>query len=120
MRLEQSDGLLYVRFDGLAQLGRLSVRLTIRDDFDRFGVPSLAGGPTRDEVAGIIWGPSYLRPRCVRVAAWAWFEAVEGVLLDGGATVFGAPAASARWASCPSREAVRWCPPTRSSSGRSP
>ncbi|MEU6440895.1 hypothetical protein [Streptomyces sp. NPDC047046] len=35
LKLEQSDGLLYVRFDGPAQLGRLSMRLTIGDDFDR-------------------------------------------------------------------------------------
>ncbi|WEO92651.1 hypothetical protein A6P39_000045 [Streptomyces sp. FXJ1.172] len=58
LKLEQSDGLLYVRFDGPAQLGRLSIRLIIRDDFDRTGVPGLAGGPTPDEIAQVVWGPT--------------------------------------------------------------
>jgi hypothetical protein len=62
LKLEQSDGLLYVRFDGPAQLGRLSIRLIIRDDFDRSRVPSLAGGPTPDEIAQVVWGPYRFRP----------------------------------------------------------
>ncbi|MEU2624643.1 hypothetical protein ABZ642_42145 [Streptomyces sp. NPDC007157] len=62
LKLERSDGLLYVRFDGLAQLGRLSVRLTVRDDFDRSRVRSLAGGPTPEAIAGIVWGPYRFRP----------------------------------------------------------
>lgn len=63
LKLQQSDGLLlYVRFDGPAQLGRLSVRLTIRDDFDRSQVPSLAGGPTPDEIERTIWGPYRFQP----------------------------------------------------------
>ncbi|MBC2868589.1 hypothetical protein [Streptomyces mexicanus] len=62
LRLEQSDGLLYVRFDGPAQLGRLSIRLIIRDDFDRTRVPGLAGGPTPDEIAQVVWGSYRFRP----------------------------------------------------------
>lgn len=62
LKLEQPDGLLYVRFDGPAQLGRLSIRLTVRDDFDRSRVRSLGGGPTPDEAAQFIWGPYRFRP----------------------------------------------------------
>lgn len=62
LKLEQPDGLLYVRFDGPAQLGRLGVRLTVRDDFDRSRVPSLAGGATPEEIARIVWGPCRFRP----------------------------------------------------------
>ncbi|MGW7673013.1 hypothetical protein ACWGJX_38860 [Streptomyces sp. NPDC054775] len=62
LKLQQTDELLYVRFDGPAQLGRLSIRLTIRDDFDRSQIPHLAGGPTRAETRQVIWGPYRFRP----------------------------------------------------------
>lgn len=47
--------MLYVRFDGPASLGKVRVRFTVRDDFDRSRVPPLAGGPTPEQIAGTIW-----------------------------------------------------------------
>ncbi|WP_146075749.1 hypothetical protein [Streptomyces sp. Ru62] len=54
---------LYVRFDSPAALGELAVGLEMRDDFDRSIAPDLAGGPTREQRAAIIWGPYRFRPR---------------------------------------------------------
>jgi hypothetical protein len=54
---------LYVRFDGPAALGELAVHLTIRDDFNRSRLPHLAGTPTPEERAEVIWGPYRFRPR---------------------------------------------------------
>jgi hypothetical protein len=54
---------LYVRFDAPAALGDLTVELTIRDDIDRSGFPHLAGGPTPEQRAEVIWGPYRFNPR---------------------------------------------------------
>lgn len=62
IKLEADPGMLYVRFDKPASLGRLNVKLTLRDDFDRSRVPHLAGTPTPEEVAEVIWGPYRFRP----------------------------------------------------------
>lgn len=62
LKLEADQGMLYVRFDGPASLGKISVQLSLRDDFDRSGVPSLAGGPTPQQIAESIWGPYRFRP----------------------------------------------------------
>ncbi|OVZ99496.1 hypothetical protein B9W64_37515 [Streptomyces sp. CS159] len=62
LKLEAEQGMLYVRFDGPASLGKLHVRLTLRDDFDRSRVPPLAGGPTLEQIAETVWGPYRFRP----------------------------------------------------------
>ncbi|MEU0853800.1 hypothetical protein ABZ387_38765 [Streptomyces flaveolus] len=54
--------MLYVRFDGPARLGKVRVRLTVRDDIDRSRVPPLAGGPTPEQITAIIWGPYRFKP----------------------------------------------------------
>jgi hypothetical protein len=62
LKLEAEHWMLYVRFDGPASLGKVQVRLTVRDDFDRSRVPPLAGGPTPEQIASTIWGPYRFRP----------------------------------------------------------
>ncbi|MGW6405267.1 hypothetical protein [Streptomyces sp. NPDC055134] len=59
---EAMQGMLYVRFDSPAALGRLNVKLTLRDDFDRSRVPRLAGTPTPEQFAEGVWGPYRFRP----------------------------------------------------------
>ncbi|MGW0423285.1 hypothetical protein [Streptomyces sp. NPDC003015] len=54
---------LYVRFDAPAALRDLTVELTIRDDMDRSRFPHLAGGPTPEQTAEVIWGPYRFNPR---------------------------------------------------------
>ncbi|KUN75313.1 hypothetical protein AQJ66_36235 [Streptomyces bungoensis] len=39
------------------------MELTIRDDFDRSRLPTLAGGPTAEQRAEVIWGPFRFNPR---------------------------------------------------------
>ncbi|MFC1230091.1 MULTISPECIES: hypothetical protein [Streptomyces] len=63
LKLEAEQGMLYVRFDGPAGLGKIDVRLTLRDDFDRSRVSPLAGIATPEEMAQTIWGPYRFRPR---------------------------------------------------------
>ncbi|MFJ4008027.1 hypothetical protein ACIPWL_31935 [Streptomyces sp. NPDC090023] len=58
----QPHKVLYVRFDSPASLAELQVQLTIRDDFDRSGLPYMAGTPTLDQRAEVIWGPYRFRP----------------------------------------------------------
>ncbi|MDF6046424.1 hypothetical protein LRD69_30755 [Streptomyces sp. JH14] len=53
---------LYVRFDSPSTLGDLAVQLTIRDDFDRSRLPHLAGTPTPEQRAEVVWGPYRFRP----------------------------------------------------------
>ncbi|MFD9587623.1 hypothetical protein ACFWBM_23395 [Streptomyces sp. NPDC059980] len=53
---------LYIRFDGPGALGEITVQITIRDDFDRSRLPHLAGTPTADQRAQVIWGPYRFRP----------------------------------------------------------
>ncbi|MDX3354808.1 hypothetical protein PV703_16150 [Streptomyces sp. ME01-24h] len=53
---------LYVRFDSPATLGELNVHLTIRDDSNRSRLPYLAGAPTPEQRAEVIWGPYRFRP----------------------------------------------------------
>ncbi|MFF8789250.1 hypothetical protein [Streptomyces sp. NPDC015125] len=62
LKLEAEQGMMYARFDGPAALGRLSLRLTLRDDFDRSRVTHLAGTPTPEQLSEIIWGPYRFRP----------------------------------------------------------
>ncbi len=62
LKLEPQGGMLYVRFDGPASLGRITVQLTVRDDRDRVRDPVLAGGPTAEERAEVVWGPYHFRP----------------------------------------------------------
>ncbi|WBO69755.1 hypothetical protein [Streptomyces camelliae] len=59
----ESDDVLYIRFDSPAMLGELNIQLTIRDDFDRSRLPHLAGVPTPEQTAEVIWGPYRFRPR---------------------------------------------------------
>lgn len=54
---------VYVGFDAPATIGEITVQLTIRDDFDRSDLPQLAGGPTHEQVAEVIWGPYRFNPR---------------------------------------------------------
>lgn len=63
LRLEADEGMLYIRFDGPASLGHITVTLTLRDDMDRTRVPNLGGTPTPEQVAEVIWGPYRFRPR---------------------------------------------------------
>ncbi|MFE7046163.1 hypothetical protein ACFU9X_44340 [Streptomyces atratus] len=54
---------LLVLFGGPAPLRRLNrLELSIRDDRDRSNDLVLAGGPTAEERAKIIWGPYRFRP----------------------------------------------------------
>lgn len=62
LKLEVQQGMLYVRFDGPASLGKIDVQLTVRDDFDRSRVPALPGGATPEQIAQTIWGPYRFRP----------------------------------------------------------
>ncbi|GAA1252308.1 hypothetical protein [Streptomyces aureus] len=63
LKLEAEQGMLYVRFDGPAGLGPISVQLRIRDDRDRSRVsPQLAGTATPEQIAETIWGPYRFRP----------------------------------------------------------
>jgi hypothetical protein len=53
---------LYIKFEGPASLGRLQVRFVVRDDRDHSQDVELAGGPTAETRAQVIWGPYRFRP----------------------------------------------------------
>ncbi|MGW2550145.1 hypothetical protein [Streptomyces sp. NPDC001635] len=63
LRLEPEQGMLYVRFDGPAALGRINVKLTLRDDRDRSRVPESGVVYPPEELPTVIWGPYRFRPR---------------------------------------------------------
>lgn len=62
LRFEPEQGMLYVRFDGPAALGRINVKLTLRDDRDRSRPPGSAVVYPPEELARLIWGPYRFRP----------------------------------------------------------
>lgn len=60
---EPPDEMMTVRFAGPTALRRLDrVELTIRDDHDHHGHSALAGSPSPEELAAIIWSPLRFRP----------------------------------------------------------
>jgi hypothetical protein len=59
---QQRGSHMYIRFEGPASRGRLQVRFVVRDDRDHSQDVELAGGPTAETRAQVIWGPYRFRP----------------------------------------------------------
>ncbi|RZU28193.1 hypothetical protein EV284_6359 [Streptomyces sp. BK022] len=62
IQLTRNGDTLELTYVGPPTLGPLRIRPEIRDDRDRSVDRVLAGGPTREELAEVIWGPCRFRP----------------------------------------------------------